>query len=203
MRIIQIGKKIEVVEKRLKLKEVLDFIQHLKHDDIALAPCPCRTGTEINANRDCHDRNPLGACVFFGISAVHIEEKGFGKRISRQNAVRYFDLVTSYGLHATVDNELSDNSVVCLCCGCCCSHLGFNYAQNNAKSPFTDRVIPEAGPDCLFCKKCANVCFFDAIEIDVKKKIYRINEDKCIGCGLCVFSCPEKSLKLVNKKMEK
>jgi len=202
LRTIQIGKQIEVVEKRLELNEVLDFIRHLEKDDIALAPCPCRTGIELNGNRECREKNPVGCCVFFGLSAVHIEEKGFGKRVSRQTAVHYFELLISLGLYATVDNELSANSVVCLCCGCCCSHLGFDYARNNFRSPFIDSVIPEAGPNCLFCKKCVNVCFFDAIEVDVKKKIYFINEEKCAGCGLCAFICTENTLRLKNKNEE-
>lgn len=196
MRTIRIGKKIEVVEKRPGTDEVLGFIERLVHDDIALVPCPCRTGTEVNGDRECAGKNPVGACIFLGVSAVHVDKKGIGKRISKENVAGYVELMTSFGLSLTVDNELTGNSVICLCCGCCCSHLGFNYVHSNNGSPFRNRLTPEAGQNCIFCKKCDTLCYFDAIEVDPKRKTFRINSEKCIGCGICKFVCPEKNISL-------
>lgn len=43
--------------------------------------------------------------------------------------------------------------------------------------------------DCLKCELC---CIYDALK-KVDNKII-INADKCSGCGLCVFICPEKKI---------
>ncbi len=203
MRSIQIGKKIQVEEKKLTIQEIYDFVEKLGHNDIVLAACPCRTDAEISGIRKCHDQNPIGACVFFGISAVHIEAKGIGKRVSKQAALEYFDFMISHGLHATIDNELIENSVICLCCGCCCSHLRGNFLKNDTESPFSELFLPKVDENCLLCGKCAKVCLFDAIKIDRKKDIHEIAVEKCIGCGFCAFVCPNDALELaVNNKME-
>jgi Fe-S-cluster-containing hydrogenase component 2 len=40
----------------------------------------------------------------------------------------------------------------------------------------------------------------EALRLDNKKAI--LNLDRCIGCGLCVSTCPTKSLALVRKPKE-
>jgi Pyruvate/2-oxoacid:ferredoxin oxidoreductase delta subunit len=34
----------------------------------------------------------------------------------------------------------------------------------------------------------------------IKRKVIRIDEDKCNGCGLCISACPEGALQIVNGK---
>lgn len=36
----------------------------------------------------------------------------------------------------------------------------------------------------------------------VRRKIIRIDESKCDGCGLCIFSCPESAIQIVNGKAQ-
>lgn len=36
----------------------------------------------------------------------------------------------------------------------------------------------------------------------MKRNIIKIDEDKCIGCGLCITDCPEGALKIVNGKVK-
>ena len=40
--------------------------------------------------------------------------------------------------------------------------------------------------------KCAKVCHFEAITIDVANGVFlaKIDQDKCKGCQLCVKECP-------------
>ncbi len=54
--------------------------------------------------------------------------------------------------------------------------------------PITSQVIPE---NCRFCGKCAEVCPYNAITVDVKKKLPAVvNTAACAGCGTCAAECP-------------
>ena len=47
---------------------------------------------------------------------------------------------------------------------------------------------------CIGCETCVDRCQFEAITIH--DDIASINEDKCIGCGVCTVSCTENALHL-------
>ena len=49
---------------------------------------------------------------------------------------------------------------------------------------------------CRTCRKCSNVCIFNAITFTPdNKRIY--DKAVCMGCGLCVEKCEQKALSLV------
>jgi len=57
-----------------------------------------------------------------------------------------------------------------------------------ASEPITAEVIPSL---CRFCGKCAEVCPYNAITVDTKKKIPAVvNTAACAGCGTCAAECP-------------
>jgi heterodisulfide reductase subunit A len=54
--------------------------------------------------------------------------------------------------------------------------------------PITSEVIPE---HCKSCGKCAEVCPYNAISVDTKKKTPAVvNTAACAGCGTCGAECP-------------
>ena len=54
--------------------------------------------------------------------------------------------------------------------------------------PITSEVIPEK---CKSCGKCAEVCPYNAITVDVKKKTPAVvSTASCAGCGTCAAECP-------------
>jgi heterodisulfide reductase subunit A len=54
--------------------------------------------------------------------------------------------------------------------------------------PITSEVLPEL---CKSCGKCAEVCPYGAITVDVKKKTPAVvNPAACAGCGTCAAECP-------------
>jgi len=44
--------------------------------------------------------------------------------------------------------------------------------------------------NCAGCKLCIEVCSYDALEFDEEKKIVKVNEILCQGCGSCSAICP-------------
>jgi len=54
--------------------------------------------------------------------------------------------------------------------------------------PITSEIIPE---NCKICGICADVCPYNAITVDKKKKIpAMVNSAACAGCGTCAAECP-------------
>jgi heterodisulfide reductase subunit A len=57
-----------------------------------------------------------------------------------------------------------------------------------ASEPITSEVIAD---QCKSCGKCADVCPYNAIDVDVKKKLPAVvNTAACAGCGTCAAECP-------------
>lgn len=54
--------------------------------------------------------------------------------------------------------------------------------------PITSEVLTE---HCKACGRCAEVCPYNAITVDVKKKLPAVvNTAACAGCGTCAAECP-------------
>jgi len=44
--------------------------------------------------------------------------------------------------------------------------------------------------NCSGCKLCIDVCSYDAIEFDEERRVVKVNEILCQGCGSCATICP-------------
>jgi len=163
----------------------------------ALVPCPCRTRTEKLGIRECKDKNPVGACIMLGLSALHFESAGMGKPVSREQAKKYLDEMQDLGLVAATENfSRPEHSIICLCCGCCCSMLRGRTRWDNPKAMLSSNFVPANNEGCLFCGKCEKRCLFGAITVERKLKKHSVDPAKCIGCGVCTIACKQKSLGL-------
>ncbi len=62
---------------------------------------------------------------------------------------------------------------------------------------FVDKVKVRAkmtiGIDCDGCEQCKELCPMGAIEGEPGEK-HRVVREKCVGCGICVLSCPQKAI---------
>ncbi len=196
LRTIPVGKAIDAEQKVVSAEEAHDFILNHAPNELALAPCPCRTRTEKMGIRECKDQFPIASCIMLGPSAIHFESVGLGKRITREQAVEYFDHVNKMGLVGNTTNTIKDSLVICMCCGCCCSQLRGRTRWDNPEAILPSNFVPRAGEDCVGCGECMDRCFFDALTINDDSGKVVAQTEQCIGCGICTFACPQESLKL-------
>jgi MinD superfamily P-loop ATPase len=64
------------------------------------------------------------------------------------------------------------------------------------KEEFLGLKIPKIDENkCIKCKKCVELCNFDAINDDIN-----LVKDKCEGCGLCAYICPADAIELIDRK---
>jgi NAD-dependent dihydropyrimidine dehydrogenase PreA subunit len=90
----------------------------------------------------------------------------------------------------------------CNCCPCCCVIMQpmTNYGDvHTMLAPSRYRAVIDESK-CEGCQDCVERCHFDAVEMkkpagSKKMKAYIINEH-CMGCGLCIFTCPNKAMHL-------
>jgi len=95
-----------------------------------------------------------------------------------------------------VDNNLAridhGKCIVCgLCVKKCPTKAIYDYIPVRPKA-FID---PKA---CAGIDICAKVCPVSAISGDVRS-VHAVNQDKCIGCGMCEARCPKNAIKMVKQ----
>jgi len=67
---------------------------------------------------------------------------------------------------------------------------------------FSDKVWVEVGrvavnaDKCVLCLTCIRSCPHHAIEVDPVKKIAKVIDLACQGCGICTAECPAKAIQL-------
>jgi len=195
-RTIPVEMSIEPQQRVLPAEEAHDFILNHAPQELALVPCPCRTRTEKMGTRECADKFPVGFCIMMGPSALHFELLGLGKRVTRQEAIEYFDEMQELGLVGQTDNCITDNSIICLCCGCCCSQLRGRTRWGNMDAILPANFLPASSEDCIGCGLCIDRCLLDALSMDDETDRPVVDVDKCIGCGVCTLTCPQGALQL-------
>jgi ferredoxin len=195
-RIIPVNRAIEANQEVLAAEEAHDYILNHSAEELTLVPCPCRTRTEKLGDRECKDEFPIGACIMMGPAALHFEGIGLGRRVTKQQAVKYFDEMQELGLVGQTFNARVGDMVLCLCCGCCCSQTRGRTRWDNPDALSPSNFVPRPGEDCIQCETCVDRCFFEAITLDEEADQIQVDADKCIGCGGCTLTCSQESLKL-------
>ncbi|MFO7560646.1 MAG: 4Fe-4S binding protein [Desulfobacterales bacterium] len=124
-----------------------------------------------------------------------------GRVITKEEAYEILKISEEAGLVHLTSNVQSGHFYICNCCGCCCgvlrsiNDLGL---QNTINSSFYAEI------DEALCESCG-ICAEERCQIEAIMETddsYQVDRDKCIGCGLCVTTCPVEAIQLVRKKPE-
>lgn len=185
------------------------------HQSIAIAYCNCRV-----RYRKCD--HTINNCFILGAGADRVVKRSReipGARpvnyASQEEALKVLEESFKEGLVASTVNHTDIENVgwICMCCPCCCHILG-GYAinitgwgnpYNTMKSNFQPKV--DQAKCRSGCKICVELCPVKARwrhwphKADLSDDFIFLEEERCIGCGVCAVNCPFDALTMV-KVME-
>jgi electron transport complex protein RnfB len=194
MQVIPVEREIQASHEALPYEKVSSIIETGK--SFMVQDCICKKEKGL-LDSPC-DR-PLEVCMTIAPIEGVFDKYDHGRKLSRDEA---YDLLQKCEENALVHltwNMQNDHFFICNCCGCCCGVLrsinewGISNAVN---SYYYAEIDPEA---CAACGTCADErCQVYAIEEG--EDAYRVIKEKCIGCGLCVSTCPSEGIQLIRKQ---
>lgn len=163
-----------------------------------ITDCVCRKEKAL-LGKPC--RHKLETCLSFSKEEDAYEgSPRDGRRITREEALAILDASEDEGLvHCTYNFE-HGQMFVCNCCSCCCGFLGlltdhhtpYGLVRSNWRAVIDETL-------CATCGVCANErCPVEALE-ETDGGEYRVIEERCIGCGVCVVTCPTEAMNLVER----
>src|SRR5450759_902454 len=191
MRVVAVEKSIPSKDRIHPYEEVKNFINNANF--IALAGLACRISVE-----KCD--KPREVCLIFESAGEFLVERGFARKISKEEGLKVLDIAEKAGLVHTSNNSADKANLICNCCPCCCTVLRGKTQLKHPHAFETSRFAAFVQKnDCSGCGICADErCPVKAITIT--DDVASVNEAECIGCGLCVTGCPVETIKLVERK---
>jgi electron transport complex protein RnfB len=169
---------------------------------IVVHNCPCRA---VYRARPCKDEVPIDICLAVGSNGRSFLRRGAGREITYDELIALLDKIDESPLVSTTGNSNRMPRVLCSCCNDCCG-LFVRAARTKpvlGKVPYAkSRFVVEDNPEeCMACGTCTdNRCPVGAItmkdfpEFGGERSFTDIEE--CIGCGLCVLTCPNEARKM-------
>lgn len=195
LRTIPVQKSIEVTRNVASYDDAVEICRSKPF--IVITDCICRK-TAALTEQDCG--KPREACFMFGSMAQYYLDRGMGRKISLEEAIRILDECREAGL-VTQPATAQNPSGMCNCCGDCCGVLrALNKHPRPAELVFSNHYAVVEADACTACEICLDRCQMEAITMDNDLAV--VSRDRCIGCGLCVITCPDQALKLVPKSAQ-
>ncbi len=198
MQVVPIEREIPNKQESLHYEQVSSIIKNAQ--SFMVNECICKKEQGL-LGKPCD--KPLEVCMAFAPITGVFEDSPTGRVISKEEAFALLNKAEEAGLVHLTWNVENGHFFICNCCGCCCGVLrSINELGLNASDVINSYYYAEIDPDkCTVCGTCMDErCQVGAIE--EVEETYRVIKDKCIGCGLCVTTCPSDAVRLVRKTNE-
>jgi Na+-translocating ferredoxin:NAD+ oxidoreductase subunit B len=158
--------------------------------------CICRHAKGL-LEEPCRQTKVAENCLTFGFAAKAMAERGDAQLISREEMIALLDEADKEGLVLQPENTKKP-LYVCCCCGCCCGVLTTAKKLDSPADYFSSNYVAVLNAEaCESCGLCRERCQMDAI-LD-ENGATRVDASRCIGCALCVTTCPSGALCLARK----
>jgi NAD-dependent dihydropyrimidine dehydrogenase PreA subunit len=162
-------------------------------DHIAVSQCYCRHHGELLGNA-CD--KPKEVCLTFGPGAKFNADRGFGRMISKDEALGILDRAEAEGLVHCSSNMGKHVDFICNCCICHCPILQtIKSSVMPAGGAASGYMVMVEEDGCMGCAECVERCQMEALEMD--GDLVKRDAARCIGCGLCVSTCPTDALSMI------
>ena len=161
-------------------------------------PCVCRHGNSL-IGASCDFDMPKESCIAFGDTGKAWASWGYGRPVSKDEAIDILKEVRDKGAVHSVIHERDDYRLpamaICNCCWDCCGILkpyNMGVMSLKYKASYTARIKDDA--DCKGCGNCEKYCPTTAMRLKDEKAT--LQSDRCIGCGQCAFQCRQNNIEL-------
>ncbi len=166
-------------------------------EPIAVQECICRKGHDLIKD-PCKKTNLRESCFSFRTAAKTYINKGLGREISKEEALKILKKAEDDGLVLQPGNSQRPMAI-CTCCGCCCGVLSNQKKLLEPAQYFATNFYASIDDDlCVGCETCKDRCNMDAIYME--NNIAIVNKARCIGCGVCIPTCTSDAIKLLKKE---
>jgi Pyruvate/2-oxoacid:ferredoxin oxidoreductase delta subunit len=167
----------------------------------AVSLCYCRHEAE-HLGRACDA--PMESCLTLNGGAEFVVRRGFGRAISREEALDLLARSREAGLVQIADNVASRPTFLCNCCGCCCGQLRA-VSQWGLAAVNPSGFLPSCDEGrCAGCSRCARACPVGAIAMRPRARpgqrrnalAPEVDAERCVGCGVCAGACGKDALRM-------
>ena len=198
MQVIPIEREIQAKHEALTYEKVSSIVEN--GQAFLLNECICKKKQGLLEN-PCD--KPLEVCLAIAPVPNVFDDAKIGRPISKEEAYKVLNQSEEEGLVHLTWNVKGGHFFICNCCGCCCGVLhGINKWNIPASKVVNSYYFATIDPDeCAACGTCADErCQVNAVE--EREDAYEVVKERCIGCGLCVTTCPSEAIKLIRKESE-
>jgi len=194
MRVIPVNVSIEPDTQILVFDDVKNHIENAER--IAVTRCSCRV-----IDGSCG--KPVEVCIQLDKAADYAIERGTGRELTKEGALGLLKEAEEAGLVHTGSNSRSVGHVICNCCQDCCMAWAPAVRSGARKFVAPSRFVAAVDEDlCTSCETCLDRCFFDAIQLTGENDTAEVSAEACMGCGLCLVTCPSGALSLKETRPE-
>lgn len=179
----------------LRFQEASEYIKRAGRG--SLTKCYCRheawhLGKNCSAPID-------DICMSLGNASDFLVEQGFARRASVDELLNTLERAEDLGLVHVGDNVQEHMTFICNCCGCCCGFLSGITHHHLKHAVTTTNYFANPDPEeCNGCEECKDHCQIEAIRMEGDYPV--VNEELCLGCGVCAHFCPSGAMKMGERK---